>query len=71
MQVPQAKLAQRRLVRPQAIGHDLFWLNRLVSQQTPEQPQSRISVSPSLNDDVQNFALIIDRAPQEHPLSPD
>lgn len=31
MQVPQAKLAQRRLVRPEAIGHDLFWFNRLIS----------------------------------------
>ena len=63
MEVPQAKSAQRRLVRCEPISHDLLRLNGLVSQQTPEQPQSRISVSPSLNDDVQNFALIIDRAP--------
>lgn len=69
--MPQTKLAQCRLVRPEATGDDLLWLNRLVPQQTPEHPQGRIVVPSWLNDDVQHFALIIHAAPERHTLPTD
>jgi len=71
MQVPQAKLAQRRLVRPEAISHELLWLDRLISEETSKQPQCRVGVPPSLDDNVQHLAFIINRPPQKHALSTD
>jgi hypothetical protein len=43
--------------------HDLLRLNGLVSQQTPEQPQGRIIIPSSLNNDIPHFAFVIDGAP--------
>lgn len=63
MDMSHAQLAQSRLVGPEPVGHNLFWLNRLVSQQAAEQLQGRFGVSSSLNDDVQHLAFIIHGAP--------
>ena len=71
MQVPQAKLAQSRLVRREPIRHDLLWLNGLVSQQAPEQLQGCIGISPSLNDNIQHLAFVVHGTPQKHALYTD
>lgn len=67
----QAQRLKSSWIRTKTVGDDAFWLNRLISQQSLQQHQSRLRVSPALDDKVQDLALIIDRAPEEHALAAD
>ena len=71
MDLSETKLSKRRAVGQQAIGRDLFRLNGLVAQQAPQQCQRRFRIPSSLNDEVENFAFVIDGAPQIHPSATD
>jgi hypothetical protein len=43
----------------------------LLLEQLAHQPQRRPSVAPTLNQHVENLALVIDGSPRKHPLASD
>ncbi len=63
MQVPQIQLIQTRTVRREAVRRDRLRLDGLVVQEPPEQPQRRLRIAPTLDQDVEDLAFIVDRAP--------
>jgi len=71
MQMTQAQHLKSSRIRSKTVGNDTFWLDRLVSQQSVQQHQRRLCVSPALDDEVQDLSLIVNCAPQEHTLSTD
>lgn len=71
MQTEQAQRLKSSWIRSNTVGDDAFWLDRLVSRQPLQQHQSRPLISPALDNEVHDLALIVDRAPKKHPLSTD
>ena len=71
MQMTQIQLVECRTVGRQAVGRNRLWLDRLVVQKTSEQLQGRLCVPPALDNEVEDFALIVNRAPEVHPLPTD
>jgi len=71
MQMAQAQRLKSSRIRSRTVGDDAFWLDRLVPQQSLQQHQRRLCVSPALGNEVQDLSLIVNRVPQEHALSAD
>jgi len=67
----ELELAQRGSVRRQAVGDDRLRLHRLVAQEALQKRQSCVVIPPLLHHDVQHLALVVDRAPEVHPLAAD
>jgi len=57
MQMTQAQHLKSSRIRSKTVGNDTFWLDRLVSQQSVQQHQRRLCVSPALDDEVQDLSL--------------
>src|SRR5437764_3486291 len=56
-------------VRAQLVGRHLFRREALFAEQLAYEPDSCALVSSALNQDLQDLALMIDRAPQVHMLA--
>ncbi len=71
MLLRQAEIAQRSTVRWQFVGDEGIRDEALFLQQFAHRFQRRLLVSPALNQDIQNFAVDVDSAPQMHLLAVD
>src|SRR5438270_11282584 len=58
-------------VRPQLVGRHLFRREPLLAEQLAHEPDSCPLVPSALNQDLEDLALMIDRAPQIHMLAGD
>jgi len=67
----EAQLPERRAVGAQLVGDQQLRCEALFLEQLAHQPECRLRVSPTLNEDVENLALVVDGAPQIHPLAGD
>ena len=63
MKMPKFQLIKCCTVGCQPIRYDGFRLDRLVTQKTSEQLQRCLSIPPTLDDNVQNLAFVVNRAP--------
>ena len=68
---PQFEEIERSAVGRQPVGCAAFGLDRLVVQQALKQLRCGLRVTPALDQDVQDLAFVINRAPQVHSLSAD
>ena len=66
-----AKIAQSGTMGAQSIGDDGVRQVSLPFQQPAHELEGRLPVSPRLQDDVENFALVVDGAPEIVDLSGD
>ena len=64
MTISQAKIAESRPVGAKPIGDDGVRHVSLPFQQSAQEFEGRLPVTPWLNDDVENFALVVDGAPE-------
>src|SRR5690242_10185680 len=64
-------MPERRGVRAQLVGDQQFGCEALLLEQLAHQPQRRPSVAPTLNQHVEDLALVIDGTPQIHSLAGD
>jgi len=71
MTIRQAKLAESRTVGPKPIGDDGVRHVSLPFQQSAQEFEGRLPVTPWLNDDVENFALVVDGTPEIVELAAD
>ena len=71
MQAHQAEIAKRRPVRLQLIRHDLCRANALIPQQFTHEFERSPFVPAPLHQNVEDFALPINRSPQVHLLAAD
>jgi HSP20 family protein len=60
-----------RSVGAQLVGDQQFRRETLLPQQLAHQPERRALVAPALNQHIEDLALMIDGAPQVHPLAGD
>ena len=67
----QIKRRERRCIRSQLVRHDDSRGEALVLEKVAHQLQRRALVASALHDDVENFALVVDRAPEVHLLATD
>jgi len=66
-----AKIAESRTVGPKPIGDDGVRQVSLPFQQPAQEFEGRLPVTPWLNDDVKNFALVVDGTPEVVDLAAD
>src|ERR1700680_5317161 len=71
MRTGQAKMPKSGSVRPQLVGRQQFRREAVFPEQLAHQPECRVLVAAALNQHIENLALVIDAAPQVHPLSGD
>ena len=67
----ETKILQRRFVGSESVSDDRLRLDRLVAKETPEKLQCRCRVPAWLNDQVEDFAFVVDRSPKVHALTAD
>src|SRR5215813_3447119 len=67
----ESQLSERRSIGAQLVGDQQLGCEALLLEQLAHQPQRRPAVAPTLNQHVENLALVIDRAPEIHPLTGD
>src|SRR5215472_5810298 len=67
----ESHLSERRSIGAQLVGDLQLGCEALLLEQIAHQPQRRPAVEPTLNQHVENLALVIDRAPEIHPLTGD
>jgi len=66
MRADQAELPECRSVGGELVGHQQFRRETLFPEQLTHQPQRRPLVASTLNQHIENLALVIDSAPQIH-----
>jgi len=66
MRAAQAELPECRSVGAELVGHQQFRREALFPEQLAHQPQRRPLVASTLNQHIENLALVIDSAPQIH-----
>src|SRR3954467_14501559 len=71
MTAAQAKMPKRRSVRAQLVGGQQFRREALFPEQLSHEAECRALVAAALHQHIENFALVIDGAPQVHPLAGD
>src|SRR5437879_8137704 len=62
----QPEMPEGSAVRAQLVSCDLFRREALLAEQLAHEPDSCALVSSALNQDLEDLALMIDRAPQVH-----
>ena len=67
----EAQLPESRAVGAQLVGDQQLRCEALFLEQLAHQPECRLCISPTLNEHVEDFALVVDGAPQVHPLPGD
>ena len=55
----------------QSIGADAFWTDTGVLQKLPEQTHRSLGIATFLDEDVEDFAFVVDCPPEPHSLSGD
>src|SRR3954454_23587498 len=71
MRTGQAKMPKRGAVRAQLVGRQQFRREALLPEQLAHQPECRVLVAAALHQHIENLALVIDGAPQVHPVAGD
>src|SRR5947207_1572708 len=71
MRAGQAKMPKSGSVRAQLVSRQQFRHKALFPEQLADEPECRALVATALNQHVENLALVIDGAPQIHPLAGD
>jgi len=71
MRTGKPETSERRGVGAQLAGDQQFRRKTLLLEQLAHQPQRRPGVAPALNQHVKDLALVVDGAPQIHPLAGD
>src|SRR5258707_1862055 len=71
MRAGQPKMPECSSVGAKFVGRQQFRHKALFPEQLAHQPECRALVAAALNQHVENFALVIDGAPQVHPLARD
>src|SRR6516162_1226679 len=66
MRAGQSQTPKRGGIRAKLVGDQQFGCEALLLEQLTHQPQGRPSVAPTLNQHVENLALVIDGTPQIH-----
>src|SRR5438045_9591307 len=66
MAAGKPEMPEGSAVRPQLVGRDLFRRKAPLAQQLAHEPDSCPLVPSALNQDLEDLALMIDRAPQVH-----
>src|SRR5258707_13280422 len=69
MTAGQAQVPESSAVGAQLIGRQQFRRETLFLEELAHQPECRPLVAPALNQHVENLALVVDGAPQVHPLA--
>src|SRR3981189_1538023 len=69
MRAGQAQVPESSSVRAQPVGRQQFRHEALFPEQLAHQPECSPLVAPALNQHVENLALVVDGAPQVHPLA--
>ena len=63
----EAQLPESRAVGPQLVGDQQLRCEALFLEQLANQPKRRLRIAPTLNEHVEDLALVVDGAPQIHP----
>src|SRR4030088_595415 len=71
MSAGQPKMPECSSVGAELVGRQQFRHEALFPEQLAHQPECRALVAAALNQHVENLALVIDGAPQVHPLARD
>src|SRR5437764_14658130 len=71
MTAAEAKMPKRGSVRAQLVGCQQFRREAVLPEQLAHQPECRVLVAAALHQHIENLALVIDGAPQVHPLAGD
>ena len=73
MRAGEAQLPERRAIGAQLVGDQQLRCEALFLEQLAHQPECRLRISPTLNEHVEDLALVVDGAPQVHlfPVDPD
>ena len=71
MRAGQAELPESRSIGTELVGNQQFWHEALFSEELTHHSERRALVAPPLNQHVEDLALMIDSAPQVHPLAGD
>ena len=71
MRTGQAQVPKRGCVRTQLVRRQGFRREALFPEQLAHQPECRALVAAALNQHIENLTLVIDGAPQVHPLAGD
>jgi hypothetical protein len=69
--IRNSKPFQRNSIRGELVGGEGFGVDALVLQKASHQFHRSGGVTPLLNEHVQYFTLVVDRAPQKHPPATD
>jgi hypothetical protein len=69
MRAGQAKVPEGRCVGAQLVGDQQFRRETVLPEQLAHQPERRVLVASALNQHIEDLALMIDSAPQVHPLA--
>src|SRR3982074_526497 len=69
MRAGQAKMPKSGSIRAQLVSRQQFGHEALFPEELAHQPECCPLVAAALNQHVENLALVIDSAPQIHPLS--
>ena len=64
MRAGEAQLPERRAVGAQLVGDQQLRCEALFLEQLAHQPECCLRISPTLNEHVENLALVVDGAPQ-------
>jgi hypothetical protein len=71
MRAGEAQLPESRAVGAQLVGDQQLRYEALFLEQLAHQPECRLGIAPALNEHVEDLALVVDGAPQVHPLPGD
>ena len=69
MRAGEAQLPESRAVGAQLVGDQQLRCEALFLEQLAHQPECRLRIAPALNEHLENFALMVDGAPQVYPAS--
>ena len=71
MRAGEAPLPESRAVGAQLVGDQQLRCEALFIEQLAHQPKCRLRIAPTLNEHVEDLALVVDGAPQVHPFTGD
>ena len=71
MDMPKVQLLQRCCVGTKAVGRKHLWRDGLVAEQAFQKLQGGHRIALLLDDEVEHFTLVVNGAPEIHPLAAD
>src|SRR5438045_3222735 len=71
MRAGEAQLFGSQAVGAQLVGDQQLRREAVFAEQLAHQPECRMWISPTLNEDIEDLALVVDGAPWGHPLPSD